>query len=546
MPARRKWSTDDIGDAGEAIVTGWGRDARIGMAQHTPDRMGIDRWFEIPSEWTVPPGVGFDSVPANAQGYFQVKSSVRGKPTASVALGVWKRFIDCDVPCFFIGFELDGSSSTLTFVRAHVLHVDETVGSIALKKMRSLDANDAGAAGQTLSIPWQHASIVDGGADAADRFARILRDAIGDVAEYAARKRRWRDSVGYGDSPHRLKFAMALKREEYVAISLGDASVDANVLAATTVRFGIERPSTVGPSKGPAQFRFNARPLGDAVLRGTLGAQEFSIDGTILAGARLVHSHLSPLRFEAGALQVDLVPDLGRENRFESVVLRHRALATPQASFALDDCVRASRIIEQMCAEGAEARLVYDGKPAPLDITRPVEPPQGLFAHFMRLDWAALAADAVGLPKRHSINMESLDRQAFHLAIWGLFGSAHDERSLTLGGVTHVGPIVMIVPSFVNFGRCGIVLRVFAFRDDSPKSLKDGRITTVPMPIAATDPELVGLDFRAKNVDVVGLVDALVRQVDGDGVGIVRPRDDIARATWKRTVNAANKAARQE
>lgn len=52
------WTSEAIGAEGEDIVTRWARLARVQMAKLSPDGLGIDRVFELPSDTRPPAGVG--------------------------------------------------------------------------------------------------------------------------------------------------------------------------------------------------------------------------------------------------------------------------------------------------------------------------------------------------------------------------------------------------------------------------------------------------------------------------------------------------------
>lgn len=238
--------TDDIGRAGEQIFDRWARAAGALSLQHVHDDIGVDRVFEkaLPQS----DNALLDAEPPCVQGWVQIKTTTKKRLSEYVKLDSCRRFVFSDSPVFFVRIRIERDEEP---VEAYILHVDESWGGGVLEEIRRL-ASIGAATPETLhqhSFPvhWQstHRVAPDGRAV----IARLV-ELIGDPATYAARKKRWRESIGYDERPTRI--TIRASAAEMVHHLLGQTdSVTAKVTQATMSRFGITQalPDLIGPDR---------------------------------------------------------------------------------------------------------------------------------------------------------------------------------------------------------------------------------------------------------------------------------------------------------
>lgn len=290
----------DIGRAGERIFEKWGRSAGFLTPEPTPDDIGVDRLFEIPAQLS---GVGLDTGPPAAHGWVQIKTSGRRRLTEPVKLDICRRFVFADTPAFFLRIVIDADETPL---EAYVAHVDAKLGAAILEALRRLDAEKADAAAhlhrEQFTVRWTRE---DGVEPSGEAVMQRLAELIGDPATYAARKKEWRDTVGYGETPAVIQ--ISANAEALARHLLGESDhVDTTIVRATSQRFDIERPihGLAGPER---KMRLGVHAGTRCVLRLALGRQQIDIPGrfwTALLAMRDPPPGVDAWRFEGGLLEI--------------------------------------------------------------------------------------------------------------------------------------------------------------------------------------------------------------------------------------------------
>lgn len=402
-----------VGDKAELVFEDWAVQGDFHRARHTPDRVGVDYWFELPAT----PGsgaAGLDHDLPGTQGHVQVKGSASGASGCEVALSVCRRFANSDLPCWVLGVVLDDQ---FQYVQAHLIHVDEAQVGRILKRLRETDPADRDRLHtQSLYFGWSDENRLP--EPACVEFPKAVRSGVGSTRRYAAKKARWRERAGYGDLPFEFKARPLVEADQVVGALLGDRRrIPIKVTKALETRFGIERPYEFAPgSRFEVEFEPPPRYSGEFATRSPV--EDVSMLGQVVSSYEpSVVGRGAPhvVRFSGPCLTLEIHTARSR------AVLVHHGLESPERPATLAALRNASDILVNLGRTDAEAEIRVDA----LNWQFPV---RGAWTSLrfarnafraMAFRWAHIAATSAGVPAELLVSPQGLLDQFESLRWWG-------------------------------------------------------------------------------------------------------------------------------
>ena len=238
-------SDRDVGRMAESLVQLWAAQHGFIANKAYVDATGWDYLLEFDRPSARPAALrSLDHEPSADASLVQVKGTDSGTSVA-IKLDNMKRLIDWPIPTFIFIAVYDGAADPKA---TYLVPVDEELTRRVLERLRSVpDDQQDRLHAMTLSVTWEdrHRLVAnDGGA---------LRDAVAlhvgkDPAAYAARKLKWKETLGYGERPYRGRLVFKEKdpnkAERHMvsfAIGLTDR-LEASVIDICETRFGITKP----------------------------------------------------------------------------------------------------------------------------------------------------------------------------------------------------------------------------------------------------------------------------------------------------------------
>ncbi|UJR78528.1 hypothetical protein [Sandaracinus amylolyticus] len=514
-----------LGDEAESIFERWARLAEVEWSRHEPDRYGIDRWFSIPGPEQ--PHVPIDLRAPALEGYVQIKGT-REPTRTNLALSVWERFINTDLPCFLLCVHLDHQ---LNFHGAYLAHLGPSRMPGALKRLRQCK-DPARLHKQTHGIKWTAGAKLQEPYHQ-DLVRRILAE-VGDAGTYATRKAHVRKTAGYEHGSRRVQIKSRARDAEIVAALLDGSHIPVTVVEATDIRFNIDRPATDLPPGDRYTMRFDPIEAVDAELVVESQIARTSVRGKVrIAGVRSLglSSEKEVVRFEAPALRLDLTQGE------TMATLEHRALAQLDTPFALRDARRAADTVVNYAREGRKITILPVAGP-PLTVEGgdlDVASLRMLVPALMCFRWAAAAVDAAGLPDDVGVAARSLMEQMDELRTWGFYYDRDTKHSFVDDGRMVEDTYATITPAWFRIGS-RIVVQAIAWEGVRGATSDSSERVFRVRPIDAGKAHVLDLEAAAQ-FDPVAVIAPLAQRLQRDRV--LTTHEDSDRSRWRTFIGRA-------
>jgi hypothetical protein len=306
-------SDRDVGAMGESKLVTWCCQVGLVANKSVFDVGGWDYLVEHKS-LSVPPGLfSLDHLPAPPRYHVQVKSTDVGL-APDIKLSNWVRLIDPSLAAFVLVLEFGGQDEP---IGARLVHVDEEIIGLVLKRLRSMDLQDGDSLHRhTMSVPSRARDQLPTLNGAALRAA--LEAAVGPNARgYYEKKKRWHEIAGYAEARVHVQVRAKAESEReledrLVEFAIGLTSVMPwTLLGIDELRFGIRVPL---PSGGllpqDANMRIHHLPCTEGFVEASTadGVERIRLPCRIY-NPRNVFPFLSEecLRFRIATRDVDIV-----------------------------------------------------------------------------------------------------------------------------------------------------------------------------------------------------------------------------------------------
>lgn len=256
----------DLGAAGENYFSAWCAAAGMTANKSVSDMNGWDVFVEIDNN------KNNSSIETIHEGLIETKIQIKAtdgkKKLVDVELSNLKKMVTTTLPSFYVLMEFDNG---YTPTNAYLLHVDNSLAGLILKRISQLSAQDENVKLNKKKMRLKFTTCIS--PLTPQRLKEMILDCIGPShLDYMDVKRDYLRSAGYEEGGHQVKFSIKGDDtfQKLIDMSLGKKGhIEINNIHKTKLRFGVpiehssfssdsallELPDVMPSAKGVVTFR---------------------------------------------------------------------------------------------------------------------------------------------------------------------------------------------------------------------------------------------------------------------------------------------------